>query len=236
MKFRGFRRSTVAPALGRLPCVRHGDPGDGQLARVPGHDRSLARPDDLRLALVVDPADRLVGGRPFDPAGDVFRPAAGVTGTDQNLLALADALKRPGRQDLQLLDARVAIAGRCRALADPLAQDAILERAGSEPHAPFVRDRAGGLRQEQAPPRVGELHAAASVLLHDVEEIGRRIIAPQREPETAFAGQRAMARTRVAPLLSPGAARRDCGNSRRTACSCLPPRRWPWQSVHPLSP
>ena len=110
MKFRGLRRSTISPARDRLLFVRNGDPGDRQLARVPGHDRSFARPDHLRLSLVVDPADRLVGGRPFDPAGDVFGAAVGVTCADQDLLALADALERPGRQDLELLDARVAVA------------------------------------------------------------------------------------------------------------------------------
>ena len=94
----------------RLLLIRNGDPRDRQLARVPGDDGSFAGADDLRLSLVVDAADRLVGGRPFDPAGDVLRAAVGVAGADQDLLALTDALKRPGRQDLELLDARVAVA------------------------------------------------------------------------------------------------------------------------------
>ena len=72
---------------------------------------------------------------------------------------------------------------------------------GPKPHAPFVRDRAGGLRQEQAPAGVGKLDAPASVLLDDIEVIGRRIIAPEREPEPSFSGQGAVACTRVAPLF-----------------------------------
>ena len=201
MKFRGFRRSTVSP--GWAGCPSYGTVTRA-IASLLAYQATIAPspgPDDLRLTLFVDPANRLVGGRPLDPAGDVFGPAVGVTGTDQDLLALADALERPGRQDLQLLDARVAVVGRCCAVADPLAQDAVVERAGPEPHAPLVRDRPRGLRQDQAPPRVGELHAPASVLLDDVEVIGRRIVAPQREPEATFAGQGAVARTRVAALL-----------------------------------
>src|SRR6516162_8099556 len=86
-------------------------------------------------------------------------------------------------------------------MADPLAQDAVFARTGREPHAPFVGDRARRLRQDQAPARIGELHAPASVLLDDVEEIGCRIIAPQRKLETTLSRQSAMTCTRVAPHL-----------------------------------
>ncbi len=130
------------------------------------------------------------------------RPAVGVACADQDLLGLTDALERPGRQDLEL----ARRAGRRRSGgAAPSAIHSLRMRYSSElvaePHAPLVGNRAGGLRQEQAAARVGQLDAPAAVLLDDVEEIGRRIIAPQREPEAPLAGQRTVAGTRVAPLL-----------------------------------
>ena len=201
MKFRGFRCGAAASAWS---AGRWYGTVTRAIASLLAYQATIAPspgPITWVVPLVVDAADRLVGRRPLDPAGDILGAAVGVACADQDLLALADLLNRPGRQDLELLDARVAVARRCCAGADPLAQDAVFGRAGPEPHAPLVGDRAGGLGQEQAPARVGELDAPAAVLLDDVEVIGRRIIAPQREPEAPFAGQGAMAGTRVAALF-----------------------------------
>ena len=152
----------------------------------------------------------------------------GVACANQDLLARHRRAERPVRQDFELFDARIAVAGRCRAPADPLAQDAVFERAGPEPHAPFMGNRPGRLRQKQAPARVGKLDAPAAVLLDDIEVIGCRIVAAEREPEPSFAGQRAVARTRVAPLFRQHRLDVMAESSRRTERSCPLPRPWPW--------
>ena len=153
--------------------------------------------------VVVDAANRLVGGRPFDPPGDVFDAAVRVRVRGPGSAGCRRHVETTGPGRISSCSTRgSASLGGAAPLADPLAQDAVFERAGSEPHAPLVGDCPGGLGQEQAPAGIGELDAPAAVLLDDVEVIGRRIIAAEREPEAPFARQCAVARTRVAPCLA----------------------------------
>ena len=66
-------------------------------------------------------------------------------------------MDRSGRQDLQLLDARIGLGVGA---APAAIQSAIMRysaRVGGEPHAPLCGDGAGGLRQHQAAAGIGQL-------------------------------------------------------------------------------
>ena len=81
---------------------------------------------------------------------------------------------------------------------DPFGQHAVFARVDREPQAPFVRNRAGRLEQDQAAAGIGRHDPAAPRLAGDHQEIGLRIVTPQRQLEAVLPRRRAVAGARVA--------------------------------------
>ena len=94
----------------------------------------------------------------------------------------------------------VGARGRC-AGGDPLGDHPILGRIDGETDAPFVRNQAGRLGQQQAPARIVQHHAPCPGLPGEGGIVGQGVEPAQAEFEAFLAGEGAVAGARVATGL-----------------------------------
>ena len=191
-----FRRS------GNIRPARDQDPGDGDLAAEPGHDRGLAHP--------VEPEDEAGGvdrgevggvGLELGQAGDVGGRAVGVAGDDPELLA-----PLAGDGPLRWLDGErgelgiLALADR-HPLADPAGQRVVLGRADGELLAPAVGDLGRRLADQEARGRAGREHSPPPPVLDQRLVIRLRVEPEQAETEAVLAAGFAVTTAGVATVL-----------------------------------
>src|SRR5262249_2604744 len=142
--------------------------------------------------------DGLVAGRKDAEPGDVAAAAVGETADDRELLPASrgDELASAG-EDLDLRESGKVGRVVLQALGEPLRERLCAGAAGREASASFVRHAAESLEEEQT---VGADTSGPSTELvaGELEEVGIRIVAAERELEAVLAVRRPVAGAAVA--------------------------------------
>ena len=125
-------------------------------AGVVERDGGLAAAIHFDVAHIVDAGDAFIAGRKFDPARDVLNLPVGRARANHQLLLSAGLQRSRCGVDFKASDGAVGIGRRRSAGSDPFGDDAVFEGIGVEALAAAVRNRHGGLEQNETVRRLGE--------------------------------------------------------------------------------
>ena len=152
----------------------------------------------------VDTRDGFVGRCELRPLRDILGMSIGVVSSHDEILRLPHAKPHVFGKHFKPFDSRVGLTRWRGPVGDPFGNDAVVQRVCLESQATFVRQGSGRLGEDQTAAWIRQFDPAASRLFRDRVKIRRRVVASQRESESALAGQGSVTRARVAACLREG--------------------------------
>src|SRR5262249_2366250 len=136
--------------------------------------------------------DKVLTAVELGPARHVLGTAVGVPGANDDLQIVLRLEDRRGRQYFQTLNARITGARPRRAGGDPVGDDVVIRGVRLDLLSTAVRYRLRWLEQDETAARLTAIDAPPQSLPRQHEMIAVRIVAAQRQFQSALAGERAM--------------------------------------------